>query len=266
MRLHDLKESAYQPVESKSIILQNKELVRHFIQPENVIFRGMQSTGNIIYGNGGDLDRRSANTSNYYTYLMDDFLPAWENYPARTKSFICSTSTEKSNSYGSTYYVIPMSDQPIAVCPQDDIWRSFNTKKFLGNQTILHNVNGALRRVYKAYAGEQLPEETATSFSTAMALLAKEVRENPLTGSNFTNAMKAFDPSKYAALLNSAFVEHGVMETLEDLFDPTSNGFKLYEKASSFSHSPEDNKEVWLSGRVLFINVEMEEELMEMLK
>ena len=79
--------------------------------------------------------RKSANTHNYYTLMMDN-LPSWQGWPKRSRSLICSTSKKKTmayseydfdngGSYLSIYQVLPFNGAKLAVCPRDDIWTSF---------------------------------------------------------------------------------------------------------------------------------------------
>ncbi len=52
--------------------------------------------------------RKSANTHNYYTLLMDN-LSSWDNYPKRSKSFICSVINNPRS--GTGFVVLPF-DNP----------------------------------------------------------------------------------------------------------------------------------------------------------
>ena len=59
----------------------------------------LKHPGEIIYSNSLTAMRKSANTKNWYTLLMDNILPEWAAYPKRSQSFICSTSERRANDF-----------------------------------------------------------------------------------------------------------------------------------------------------------------------
>lgn len=71
-----------------------------------------------------EFERRSANTKNIYTLIIDNS-PRWKDFPKRKNSIICTTSINTANDYGYTYVVIPYDGAKIGVCPNNDIWNSF---------------------------------------------------------------------------------------------------------------------------------------------
>ena len=93
------------------------------------IFRGTRGLfADFAYVRPSTSERKSANTTNYYTLLMSN-LPAWEKYPKRNRSMICSTNFHNAKSYGgehdNLYHVFPKDGAKIGVCPENDIWWSF---------------------------------------------------------------------------------------------------------------------------------------------
>lgn len=89
------------------------------------IYRGIPSDGTILFGDSSEHIRKSANTKNYYTLLIDYLLPAWKDYPKRSRSFICTNNIDKTMSYGTTYQVYPIGNPLVAICSHRDIWDSF---------------------------------------------------------------------------------------------------------------------------------------------
>jgi len=90
------------------------------------IYRGSRgATASGLY-NPGSGERTSANTNNYYTSFLDTN-PKNKGWPKRSKSFICSTSTESADGYGrdrggKTFTVFPFDGTPIGVVNRSDIW------------------------------------------------------------------------------------------------------------------------------------------------
>lgn len=128
MRVYDL-ESRTLPVEqSRNLVLFLRDTtpIAYAASP---IYRGRQSNKEktkLLYAEPAKEPRRSANTSNYYTVLIDSILPSWKNFPNRSKSFICSTRFNTAHQYGDVYRMYPVGDPIIALCPSEDIWDSFN--------------------------------------------------------------------------------------------------------------------------------------------
>lgn len=89
------------------------------------IWRGSKSgeaESYILEGQKGS--RRSANTSNHYTLILDEQLKKYKNYPLRSKSIIMASHDNKdyAQEFGGLYAVFPYNDTIIGVCPRDDIW------------------------------------------------------------------------------------------------------------------------------------------------
>lgn len=65
--------------------------------------------------------RKSANTYNYYTIVIDKILGE-KGYPLRSKSIICSNNKEVSSNFGTLKVIIPFDDALIGIVPEEDIW------------------------------------------------------------------------------------------------------------------------------------------------
>lgn len=90
------------------------------------IFRGLgdNDSSYLLVKPSEGLLRRSANTDNHYTLLIDHS-KRWDGFPKRSKSIICTTNGETACNYGFLYVVIPFDNAKIGVCPLSDIWYSF---------------------------------------------------------------------------------------------------------------------------------------------
>lgn len=97
--------------------------------PETPIWRGMSNSGDFVKVTGEKGFRKSANTTNHYTVLIDHFSD--NDAPLRSKSIICSTEKSYAKNFGNTVYVIvPYDDTIIGVVNNPDMWGlevSFNS-------------------------------------------------------------------------------------------------------------------------------------------
>ena len=88
------------------------------------LWRGTKKAQEEAYVIQGDLgERTSANTTNHYSLIMDQFLPA-QGYPARGKSIILAAHDNivYARTYGKVYAIFPYDGVPIGVVPTEDIW------------------------------------------------------------------------------------------------------------------------------------------------
>lgn len=115
------KEKAIQFAKSKCSIAINDNFPR--------IIRGMRDTGDYLWIEG-IRGRRSANTTNEYTTLLDN-LPSWRQYPKRSESLICTTTDSNGYPYdfGDVYIILPSNGANIGVCRSFDLWSSFPVLK-----------------------------------------------------------------------------------------------------------------------------------------
>jgi hypothetical protein len=209
MRFHEIKESYEDNHNDGKVnvdMIKNKygaeiaSKVEHFIKPENRIYRGMKATSNIIMFDGTKLNRKSANTENFYTLLLD-ILPEWKHWPSRSKSLICATSEEISSDFGDIYYVIPLENQMVGICPDDDIWTSFGTLndylfKYGGLSDfnyLLKDMNEYLHDNYDGFSYAEIPQSTPTE-------MAKNKIEKVVTASDIGNLEKALKKAMHMKL------------------------------------------------------------------
>src|SRR5574343_359109 len=78
--------------------------------------------------------RKSIESSNFYNFLMDFYLPSFSNFPKRTKSLICSNLLDIAESFGTPLYVIPFDNVNVAITTYGDIWGTFHNLKFPGGK------------------------------------------------------------------------------------------------------------------------------------
>ncbi len=91
------------------------------------IWRGSRSNNNeVMMLDPSSGSRKSENTTNYYTLLMDNS-PYMKGWPKRSNSLICSTRRRTAESYGTAYAIFPYNGTKIAVCPGGDLWDTMLT-------------------------------------------------------------------------------------------------------------------------------------------
>lgn len=87
----------------------------------NILYRGMKDGGDYFIIDGSSGSRKSANTENYYTLIIDEILKNTD-FPLRTKSIICTKSKGKASKYGTTFVIIPLKGTKVASVNKKDIW------------------------------------------------------------------------------------------------------------------------------------------------
>lgn len=89
--------------------------------------------------------RKSENTTNYYTMLMDNS-PYMRGWPKRSNSFIGTTRRSMSESYGNGYAIFPFDGAKIAICPYGDLWDTVvDLSPFRARKSHWENINYVMR-------------------------------------------------------------------------------------------------------------------------
>lgn len=89
------------------------------------LFRGSRNLGPGVYLiDPSKGERKSENTGNQYTILMDNN-PLYSEYPKRSKSLICSTSKDYADGFGEEmFYLYPVDRAKIGITEGIDIWQN----------------------------------------------------------------------------------------------------------------------------------------------
>lgn len=192
--------------------------------------------------------RKSANTSNEYTVLVDN-LPAWKEYPKRSESLICTNLNNLGYTwdYGETFIILPENGANIGVCSSYDFWNGFGRFTQLGkaagytSHPLMGIFNEILRSIFQD-AGFKLRHDNKDFDQIKQALDAG------------TKYLRTAEPETLAREDKSFFKsvidgKETMLEFIEKVLDPTINGFKLvkYKNLVEFS----GNKELWFSGPAL---------------
>lgn len=191
----------------------------------NKIFRATNTKGPFL-----DLkptgSRKSANTLNYYTLFINNH-PMWEDYPER--EVICSGgSGERAFAHFANYvyYVFPFDRSKIGICPENDIWDSF--EESLGEYGIrdLDSMNDILDTLY--ISGDSYKE------------LRMELENTPLS-----------------EILLGWSSTRSVFDWLEEILNPKKNGFEV-QPISKYNINPAADVEVWTDSECILVQANEE--------
>jgi hypothetical protein len=218
------------------------------------IYRGLAHTEELILkGDSAKSVRKSANTANYYTQLIDNILPEWQSFPKRSRSFICTTSKENAMKYGTVYRVFPIDDPMIGICPNNDFWTSFKETNFDPCGFV--------------YIFEKLGRITGIEASDNLSTIKRIINKvNILWKKDIKTGNYVYDESNIATILRS-FVE--LRQSNPNLLEEFANKFGSFTEYLQWKLNPYINKfklaplsslkslgmdqEVWFSGPAYFI-------------
>lgn len=241
-----------------------KDMADKFDNDGVLIFKGF-SEAPPIYSQVSPKLRKSENTLNFYTRLLSDVLPSWKDYPKRNRGFICTNNREKAAMYARLsndriMAVFPKNGSKIAVCSASDIWDSFkNTlakyhipeldvfndifQSFMSTTRINH------KQLSKLFTLGSV-NDIIDLFNSKEISIREEYKEGGYTIPKYNEFL--FDIITY--VMNGG----SLLEFLDDLFNPQTNGFKLFDtKTYNIPYifdKDYDNKgyEVWTDGECLF--------------
>lgn len=198
--------------------------------------------------------RKSANTNNYYTLLIDNSRK-WSNYPQRSKSIICWAVNDQDDAplpLHSLYYVIPEEGSKIGVVPQSDIWQArfpFGTLR-----SIIMRINNIASYAFGRNI-DNLPDDNIQEFKESIDKVDSTIKKEK---GGYKKALDKTNTrlSSLGKSLIKEFLESKrdrLFEFLYDILDPQKSGFKLKNYSEQFSVSGPAN-EVWISNTCLLIN------------
>lgn len=190
------------------------------------ITRNTPKSGSYYYVNPAKSSepRVSRNTKNYYTIIIDNS-PLWKQYPKRSESLICM-----SGNLQRMFYMFPYDGVKIGVCPESDIWKSWN------NIFVrLHLLN---TDIWNMFVNANI------KFKIDMTKL-KDFK-NACKGFDKAYEKKGYDDAPYWFNKNYS---GDLYKILEKLLSPKTDNFKLLKSGDKLP----DFKEVWFSGECIMI-------------
>lgn len=217
--------------------------------------------------------RKSRNTSNIYTALMD-ILPSWREWPKRSLSIICSSSVGYAARYsgppispdwesvGAVYCVLPKNESRIAICSADDIWNSFVVISDRWGKDSMDLFNETFETIFSQllkFSGVLVQDDIKKFDGNQMKKFLSKADEI----TKETNALKdsliylenryAFfitvieDIRKYKNEKNLTWLEY-----FDELLNPIDNGFTL---STIEMYNPDSFREVWTDADCLLIRM-----------
>lgn len=222
------------------------------------IYRGNRKLDkDFYYVNPADFKDRVSPWADYNFYnLLFSNLPSWKKYPKRSKSVVATTSYYEAGNrnYRKTpYRVFPVDGSNIGVCPDWDIWDSFQDT--LDND--LSDFNYILSTFLETASGYfEKPEilDYIDKDYPNFVRITKMIDALDKNGMNFYDVEKRDWLEKWVNNPKIPFIDY-----LNKLLDPTKNGFKIVKSGARI----DDNKEVWTDGECLLVIDEMTMDLLE---
>lgn len=181
------------------------------------IYRGIDidspQSAYTLHGESGG--RKSANTSNHYTVILDHVLTPL-GYPKRSASSICSTDMYRASEYGYVYRIYPYDGVKIGVCPHEDM---FYTTVHVPQNGTSAQVNRINRAFMDSYVSAESFDKLVETCVTKQCFLFGETEEE-------------------------------IKKNLEKYYSPAETGFELHTTAD-FHSLP--RREVWIGGKVIAV-------------
>jgi hypothetical protein len=180
--------------------------------------------------------RKSQNLSNHYTELMDNS-PYMKNYPKRSNSLICTTSSSRAMQYGRVFVVIPFNGTELGIARDSDIWQTSVYLEKLNWDTNFYKLANELKRM-------GFPD-------------------------NFNDMVWYGESSTFSHIFSREFYDEKDDFNSKDFIDylqyemsPDRVGFSL-EDTSSFSSVEYPNRECWFSNPCLMIEESFYDSIVE---
>jgi len=200
--------------------------------------------------NPKEYNRRSANTSNYYTLIMNND-KTWEHLPKR--KLICKHTTidaDKDEGFPDrgdkdVYVIIPFNDTKWGVCPKDDMWDSI---KNIPDYKRLDYINKQIDDIAD-YLQIGIRDDNIENFKNDLKELDLELKEaDDINYDHFSTLIYNFKDSG------------DIYQYLVDFINPNKNDIKPLDVREVYNLSGPD-REVWTEGKCLMIQVDEYEKL-----
>lgn len=209
--------------------------------PNTLLYRGKKDKFGKIQISDPTNNERTFHSPVWQNLIIDN-TKAWEGYPKRKFSLVCSTSNSFAEKYGTSYVVIPLKkDVSIGVCSADDIWFSF--EEFLSTVHYVFGLEFQDLSEFEEYASDMLGVDYWNPPLSFESLRERTENNNMLMNieDNIKVRYNEHIVKKYGNLFNF-LIEH---------MTPNENNFELVEY--DFDIEIESNTEVWVGSECLLI-------------
>lgn len=211
---------------------------------ERPCWRGSKgASGDAVIMHGEKGTRKSKNTTNYYTLIMDHFLPE-HGYPLRSKSIIFGNypQLEYVKAFGNPYAVFPFDGVKIGVCESYDLW---NTQVSIGNS----------------------PKEDITFWNHVFAESGVDASSYQDMKNSLISVMNSPTPERKSYVfdkIKSTFEKPQNIEMmLKQAYSPEKLGLSL---VTSKDIPTGQRRELWVSGKCVALSYKTWEKVIQQLK
>ena len=221
--------------------------LRVYNEKMRFVYRGTRLDGEYNLVDPSQRERKSANTYNYYTLMIDNF-PEWKEFPKRSKSLICTTDKGYTFTYGVPFIVLPVDEAKFGECPDTDIWDSL---RLLNKKYGFYNADQFMVILNKLFTiATKKPIETYHNLIEIM----QQIAHNGLIKEKIIKELNNDENDYFSQIKIKRFVLHMMKKdnllTLRKILDPQTNGFQL-KNLSNINYFA--SREVWTSDKCLLI-------------
>lgn len=193
--------------------------------------------------------RKSHNTENYYTLYIDN-APEWSMFPKR--EIICTTSKTHSSWYGSTYVVVPFDGAKFGVCPDMDIWDTFENRCGLSPNVLFE----LFRKIANSVNADEkvfLNDTNFNVFKQQMLSITKEESDS-------------YQWNQIETLRNC----QNLYEYFQKIFSPQdyrdhAQNFKVAKYSQIDGGTSESSNEVWTDAKCILLSMDTYEYLSKLI-
>lgn len=191
---------------------------------------------------------------NYYNLLFSN-LPSWLKYPKRSKSIVATTSYYEANGRNSRdtpYRLFPVDGSDIGVCPDSDIWDSFQDTLDGDLADFNHILLSFLENASELLDQPEELEGIDRNYPRFIRLTQK-IDELDRSKIDF------YDIEKRKWLEDWRKSNLPFLYYLNKILAPNKNGFKLVKAGTLI----EEAKEVWTDGECIMVIDEVVKDIIE---
>ena len=193
-------------------------------------------------------ERKSKNTSNIYTSLIDSS-DRWKDYPKRSRSIIATTNKGYAYSYGMPYLVYLINGAKIGLCSSDDFWGSFKYIKDEFNIGNMEEFNGEVLRFFRnlndVIGKNLIPNGLSNNISPNNINSILDKFQSELTEKILQTALLDYDITEFGEKFIDYLKKGGnIREFFDDILDPSKNKFRL-TTIENFNFGSEYDMEIW---------------------
>jgi hypothetical protein len=209
------------------------------------LYRGVSQSDHLRYNHQMTFgQRRSKNTDNYYTLIIDHD-HGWATFPPRSSSVIASTEIATAGGYGTTYVLLPEGDPTIGVCSDNDLWNSFGELRHLDQYMDLSDLNRVLKTAFSQLLDiNRFDPVDHNDLVHKLSLLDQWIEDNPQLVDQLQTGWRGQLKPIYEMI--KIMPHMPMLARLRDLLDPWANGF--WSDPLSDLNLPSTDKEVWFTA------------------